>query len=107
MWDSPSSSWLRSWLTFKPSKSSTTRYQYKWHGENQTRIERTLGIFLLKDLVHALKLGLPLLRELLLPFLVLFYPFQGIVCVRIGVTQSSSSKSRIELSLVSHPANIA
>jgi len=70
------------------------------------RIERTLGVFLLKDLVHALQLGLPLLHKLLLPFLALFNPFQGIVCVRIGVTQSSSSERGIELSPVSHPANI-
>ncbi len=70
------------------------------------KVEHTLGIFLLKDLVHALELGLPFLRKFLLPLLVLFYPFQGIVCVRIGVTQSSSSERRIELSLVSHPANI-
>lgn len=71
------------------------------------RFKPTLGIFLLKDLVHAFKFGLPLLRKLLLPLLALFYPFEGIVCVRIGVTQSRSSERRIELSLVSHPANIA
>lgn len=71
------------------------------------KIERTLGIFLLKDLVHVVELGLSLLCKFPLPFLALFYPFQGIVCVRIGVTQRSSSERRIELSLVSHPANIA
>jgi hypothetical protein len=70
------------------------------------KVEHTLGIFLLEDLIHALELGLALLRKFLLPLLVPFYPFQGIVCVRIGVTQSSSSERRIELSLVSHPANI-
>ena len=82
------------------------RYQRQWYGKPQMEIEHTLGIFLLKDLVHALQLGLSLLRKFLLPLLVLFYPFQGIVCVRIGVTQSSSSKGRIELSFISHPANI-
>jgi len=66
-----------------------------------------LGVFLLKGLVHALKLSLSLLRQFLFSLLTLFYPFQRIVCVRIGVTQSSSLEGRIELSLVSHPANIA
>lgn len=75
--------------------------------KKQTRIKPTLGILLLKGLVHALKLGLSLLRKLLLPFLAFLYPLQGIVCVRIGVTQSSPSERRIEFSFVSHPANIA
>jgi len=71
------------------------------------RIRLTLRVFFLKDFVHPLKLSLSLLRKHPLPLLALFYPFERIVCVRIGVTQSSSLERRIELSLVSHPANIA
>lgn len=71
------------------------------------RVGLAFGVFFLEDLVHALKLSLSLLCELLLPLLVPFDPFQGIVCVRIGVTQSSSLERCIELFLVSHPANIA
>jgi hypothetical protein len=95
-------------VTFRPSKSSAERERSQCSVEkNQARIKLALGVFILEDLVHALKLSLPLLRELLLPLLVPLDPFQGIVCVRIGVTQSSSLERRIELSLVSHPANIA
>ena len=67
----------------------------------------TLSVFLLEDFIHTLELSLSLLRKLLLSLLAQFYPFQGIVCVRIGVTQSRSLERCIELPLVSHPANIA
>ncbi len=75
--------------------------------QNHGRNRRTFGVFVLERLVHSLQLLLPLLRQLLFLLLTTLEPFEGIVYIPIGITESCTLELCIELPLVPYPTKSA